>query len=136
MIKKIKLSILIIFLVIIIFLQFNREAECVISNSFTSANEYSEDIIIVANKIVIMDKKEFAEKMIQKCIDNDFKNVLFSYDLRGYPSELHATVYVNDFFRLWNMTDFRFDYVAVDKTKFNYNIKDDSEKYELKIKDQ
>lgn len=136
MANKIKLGISIIFLVIIIFLQFGREAECIYSSSFTCANQYGEDIVIVAKKIVIMDKRKLAEKIIQKCIDNEIKNVLFSYDLRGYPSELHVTVYANDLFRLWNKASFRFDYVAADNTKFTYNIKDDSEKYELKIKEK
>lgn len=50
----------------------------------------------MANKLFILDKEEFAEQMIERCIDNDFREIKFSYDLTGYPDRIEITVYLNE----------------------------------------
>lgn len=54
-----------------------------------------ENLTIITNKIWVIDKEEFANDMVQKSIDNSFKNVRFSYDL-GQPNELCIVVFVNN----------------------------------------
>ena len=54
------------------------------SFSETGTNQYTEETTIIANRLMIWDTEEFAEEMIQKCINDSFKDIRFSYDLSGY----------------------------------------------------
>ena len=56
---------------------------------------YEEYISVIANKVWISDKEKIAEELVKKCIENNFQEIMFSYDLRGYPNGLHITVYTN-----------------------------------------
>lgn len=64
------------------------------SFSETGTNQYTEETAIIANRLMIWDTEEFAEEMIQKCINNSFKDIRFSYDLSGYSTELRIHIYI------------------------------------------
>lgn len=93
----------------------------------SSSNGYTENVSIVSHRIYIPDKEEFAREVIQMIIDNSLKGIMFSYDINGYPNELHITVYLNEAsFRNGN-SDFEINYIQDGSYGFMYNIKDDPE---------
>lgn len=98
----------------------------------SASNGYSENVVIIANKLWI-NKQKFAEEMIQRCIDNDFHEVLFSYDVRGYPNELHLTIYNDNFKYRRNKIEFQVNYEQIEGDIYEYNIKDNPEKFKLTI---
>lgn len=57
--------------------------------------EQTQDIQLHGNKLLrsIWDKEKYAKKLIEKAIENKYKNVRFSYDLMGYPNEINISVY-------------------------------------------
>jgi len=50
---------------------------------------------IIIHKSRINDKEELAMLLIEMCKKNAFENIKFATDIRGYPSALHLTVYLN-----------------------------------------
>lgn len=97
-------------------------------NSHIGENENycSEDITIIANKIWIIDKEKFAHDMVQKSIENSFKEVKFSYDLQQ-PNELGITVYINKMSYWLRKPDFTIQFKQ--KKNEQYNILDNPEKF-------
>ena len=122
----------VVIIILIIFIQ-NREVTVHDSFSETGTNQYTEEITIIANRLIIWDTEEFAEEIIQKCIENSFKEIRFSYDLRGYPTELRIHVYTNKL--LWHNHVESFEIIYAQDSSNNppYNIKDNPEKFEMKI---
>lgn len=117
-----------------IYLQWGRDMELCHTNSERSENWYSEDITIVANKIYIQDKQKFAESVIQKCVENTWKEIRFSYDLGGYPNELNIDVYMNNYaYEYIKIPNFRIKYIQKNTLNNNYNIKDNPDAFTLKI---
>lgn len=54
-----------------------------------------QEISVVSNKLFVWDQKEYAKKLVVKALNNQYENVLFSYDIEGYPNEIRITVYDN-----------------------------------------
>lgn len=92
---KIILPILILFIGILLYLQFGRNVEVISTTSTTSDQFYEQGMTVVANKLIIPDKVAFAENLLDRTRRNDFKEVLFSYDVLGYPDRIKITVYPN-----------------------------------------
>ena len=69
----------------------DKEPDVVSSISFN--RDY--DLIVIANKEEIIDKKAFAKELIQMCADNSFKTIRFSTDF-GYATEIKMTVYLSE----------------------------------------
>ena len=65
--------------------------------------------------------------------NKSFKEIRFSYDLRGYPTELRIHVYTNKL--LWHNHVKSFEIIYAQDSSNNppYNIKDNPEKFEMKI---
>ena len=78
------------------YLQFGRDVRVVSSMINSSDHYYEQKLTIVANKLFILDRDKFAEEMIECCIDNDFHEMKFSYDLLGSPDKIEITVYLNE----------------------------------------
>lgn len=135
--RKHSISIFCIFLGIIIlffYFQWGQEMEICNSTSETAENYYSLNITIVANKIYIADKQEFAELVIQKCVTNNWNEMRFSYDLSGYPNELCADVYMNNYaYEHGRKANFRIIYSQDSKYHYKYNIKDNPDKFAITI---
>lgn len=117
-----------------IYLQWGRDMEICNTRPKTSKNAYFEKITLIANKLYIHDKYEFAETVIQKCVDNAWKEVRFSYDIAGYPNELCIDVYINNYaFEHRQTASFRITYSQASKFNYKYDIKDNPEKFTITI---
>lgn len=94
-----------------IYLQFGRTA--IVNHVFTNRNSngYEMSLTITANKIVIFDKENLAKQYVRQALDNDFKNVMFSYDILGYPNTLFVTVYTNSWTKNNCNPSFSFRYI-------------------------
>lgn len=64
--------------------------------NISSDGYYEQKLTIVVNKLFILDKDKFTEEMLERCIDNDFHEIKFSYDFNGYPNKIEITVYLNE----------------------------------------
>lgn len=132
--KKIIITTILSFLTLtIIYLQWGRDMEICNTRPETSKNAYFEDVTLIANKLYIFDKYDFAESVIQKCVDNSWKEVRFSYDIAGYPNELCIDVYINSYDFEHRENAFRITYSQDSKFKYKYNIKDNPEKFTITI---
>lgn len=135
--KKIIITTISSFLILVfslIYLQWGRDMEICNTRPETSQNAYFEDVTIIANKLYIHDRYEFAESVIQKCIDNTWQEVKFSYDIAGYPNKLYIVVYMNDYaFEHRQNASFRITYSQDSKFNYKYNIKDNPEKFTITI---
>lgn len=104
------IGILIGVVIFLIYLQFGREEKVVNTQISTSKTFYKQEFSVVANKLLIVDKEMYADKLIEKGIDNKYKNVRFSYDISGYPNEIRILVYVDNWHYLHNQCLFEIIY--------------------------
>ena len=88
-------GLIISFVAIVIYLQFGREEMIVNTRIDSFEGGYDEEVCIVANKVFIWDKERYAEELVERIIQNEFKNVRFSYDIVGYPKKIRISVYNN-----------------------------------------
>lgn len=65
------------------YLQWGRDVAVCSSNPKIFSNGSLEEISIIANKLYIFDQEKFARYVLQRCADNSFREVRFSYDLSG-----------------------------------------------------
>lgn len=122
-----------ILITIIFYLQFCREEEVYNTNIESFKNGYCEHVNVIANKLIILDKEKFAEEAISKCINNTYKGIMFSYDIKGYPNELTIQVYLSESDLKSGKESFRVYYAQDKKYHYKYNIKENPEKFEMKI---
>lgn len=128
------ISFLLGIIIFFIYLQYGQNMEICNSTSETFKNGYCEDITVIANKLYIKDKQKFAKLVIQKCIDNSWDEIRFSYDLNGYPNELSIDVYTNMYkFTYRKKVSFKIVYSQDAEYNFKYNIKDNPEKFTIQI---
>lgn len=114
------------------YLQYGRDVTVCSSNLTNFSDGNTEDITIMANKLYIFDKEKFAEHLLQRCVNNSFKEVRFSYDLNGYPNEVQISVYVNRM--LWKLKKKAFEIHYISDGLFDYNIADNPEMFRVEIK--
>ena len=86
-----------------------------------------------ANKLYIGDKEAFARKMIETCINNEFRDVRFSYDM-GYPAEITMDIYTNETARRLGIRCCEVRYAQPEKDRYRYNVKDDRERFVMTVK--
>lgn len=125
---------LVIVLVILIsgYLQYGRDVAVCSSNPRVNSNGYLEDIAITANKLYIFDQEKFAKCILQRCVENSFKEVRFSYDLSGYPNEVHISVYMNQL--TWKLKKKAFEIQYIPDGSYYYNIVEHPEMFRIDIK--
>lgn len=111
-----------------------RDVEIVDTYTSGSRNGYEEDITIIAHKEQITDQESLANQLVERCIANNFHEIRFSYDLKGYPNGLHITVYANEDTYESGVAAFEIDYEQTEGEIYEYNIKDNPEKFELTIR--
>ena len=114
-------------------LQFGREME--VYNSFTTSADNFEmaSLNVVVNRLFVPNKEKCANEILQHCIKNDFKNILFSYDY-AIPNELKVDVYLAEWDIRHSRKLFSFEYVAEDNLRYQYNILDDTDKFQMFIR--
>ena len=105
------------------------EPDCI--NSYVSNGDY--DLIIIANQKEITNKEAFAEQVVEKVRKNDFKTILFSYDLGGYPTSLDMTVYLNEA-ELEKSNAVMEISLKQEDWKDGYNIVENLDKFEMEIR--
>lgn len=111
------------------YLQYGCDVNVTSSMNFSSGNYYEMKFTVVANKLFIIDKQRFAEEMIERCIDNDFHDIKFSYDMMGYPNRLQINVYLNEF----SKSHFTILYMTESGNGMGYNIKDNPDKFVITV---
>ena len=112
-----------------LYLQYGRDVKVTSSMNFSSENYYEMELTVVANKLFIIDKQRFAEEMIERCIDNDFHDIKFSYDMMGYPNRLQIKVYLNEVSERY----FTICYKIKAGNSPVYNVKDNPEMFDIHI---
>lgn len=109
--KKIQIICLcLLFILGFFYLQVSRNPT--INSAFTSSdpNGYVANITITANKLIIFDQNKLQKDLINRIQNNDFENMLFSYDVMGYPRECTVTVYSNKLTKKLGIPAFTFRY--------------------------
>lgn len=115
----------------LIYLQYGRDVSVVNSNLSLSGEFYEQRLTIVANKLFITDKEQFAKEMIERTIDNSFRDMMFSYDIPEYPNRIEISVYTNELSR--KLFEKNFTVFFESDMDYNYNIKDKPEHLRLRI---
>ena len=110
------------------YLQWGRDVAVCSSNPNIFSNGSLEEISIIANKLYIFDRAKY---VLQRCADNSFREVRFSYDLSGYPNEVHITVYMNRAAWKWRKKAFEIRWISEEDK--HYNIVENPEKYRIEI---
>lgn len=114
------------------YLQNGREISVYNSRSLTAGSYKEERLIVVVNRLYIPDEMDCAREIVRKCRENDFKNILFSYDY-GIPNELHASVYLSEHEVKRGEPVFRLSYTVKGGTLTDYNIVDNPQEFELAV---
>lgn len=116
-----------------IYLQWGRGVS--VRNTISSSwdGKRTEYMTIVANKLYIGDKEAYARKMIETCINNEFRDVRFSYDM-GYPAEITMDIYTNETARRLGIRCCEVWYAQPEKDRYRYNVKDDRERFVMTVK--
>lgn len=84
--------IILITCIFFIFFQFGIDVRAISSVRFANNDYNTEQLTIIGNKFLIISKNNFAEKLIQKRIDNSFNEIMFT---GAFPCELNIEVYTN-----------------------------------------
>lgn len=124
-------AVFLVLFAILIYLQYGRNVSVVNSNLSLSGGFYEQRLTIVANKIFITDKEQFAEEIIERTIDNSFPDMMFSYDITGYPNRIEISVYTNELSR--KLFEKNFMVFFESDVDYDYNIKDNPEYFRLRI---
>lgn len=104
------------------------------STSFT-AEHYSEEYLnVVVNRLIVPDKRKVAEEIIEHCQKNDFKNIIFSYDV-VYPNKLVVSVYLLEWNARKGKEVFSFGYDTEQGEIREYNFIENPEKFGVEIKE-
>lgn len=116
-----------------IYLQWGRGVS--VRNTISSSwdGKRTEHMTIVANKLYIGDKEAFARKMIETCINYEFRDVRFSYDM-GYPAEITMDIYTNETARQLGVRCCEVRYAQPEEDRYRYNVKDDRERFVMTVK--
>lgn len=115
----------------LIYLQNGRTMEVYNSFSTTSGSYMEERLSVIANKLYIKDKMACAEEIVRRCRENDFHNILFSYDY-AIPNELQVAVYLSEGDAKEGKEVFSFTYTSGENSE-EYNIVEHPEKFEIQI---
>ena len=116
--KRVRAILIGIIVIAFVYLQWGRDVKACDSCIRKNEDYCSEDITIIANKIWIINKEKFAHDMVQKSIDNSFK-------------ELCVTVYTNNLRYWWGESDFIIRFTQAENGQ--YNILDNPEKFIMSI---
>lgn len=102
------------------------------SFSTSASNYHEENLTVVVNQLFIPDKEKCAEEIVRKCRENDFQNILFSYDY-ALPNALYVTVYCSEWAVRNGSPAFKMSYTQDKEDQFRYNIVDDPQHFRLEI---
>lgn len=117
---KRKMIILIGCIILILFFQFGMDVRAINSMRVSSDSGNTEHITIIANKIFIFDRDSFADYLIQRRIDNSYREIKF---IDAFPKKLEIDVYTNLF--TWKIKHKNFTIYSrfEDSKQYTFNIK-------------
>ncbi|MCI6465184.1 MAG: hypothetical protein MSA90_06930 [Faecalicatena sp.] len=118
-----------------IYLQYGREIDVSRSYPVISQNYCEENITVVVPRLVIIDERECAEEIINKCRKNNFMSIKFSYDIEK-PNALYGTVYLAPLGIKCQKLEFTFRYIQKHGEYGSYNILDNPDEFILEIDGQ
>ena len=93
------------------YLQFSRKPTVISVVTNADSSGYAASLTITANKLFIADRSKLQQILINHILDNDFKNMMFSYDVIGYANEYSVTVHTNAWTKKLGLSPFTFRYV-------------------------
>ena len=96
----------------LLYLQFGREPVVNHSMILENSDTYDLSLTITLNRLIILNRKNVEDSLIQKIFNNNFENMYFSYDVHGMPRKICVTVYVNALTYMLNLSAFEFQYIA------------------------
>lgn len=102
--------------------------------SINSSNYHEEHITVIANQLFVTDRESCADHIVQKCRENSFHTIRFSYD-RSKPNALYARVYLSEYAVRHGDPAFEFSYTQTDGEYGDYNIIEDASHFNLEIRD-
>ena len=108
------------------YLQWGRQMDVSSSSGSGSDNHYELRVSVILNTLVVTDQ------LFEKCRDNSFHSVRFSYDIQ-IPHALSVTVYKNQKDAESGNSTFRFSYQQENQIDGSYNIVDNPEKFTLEM---
>lgn len=117
-----------------LYLQYGRDMDVYNTISTTSSNYHEERITVIANRLFIADREQCADHILQKCRENSFQNIRFSYD-RSKPNALYAKVYLSEYAIKYGNPVFEFSYTHSAGEYDAYNIIEDVSHFNLEIRD-
>lgn len=131
--RKRLMHVLLVLTAFCMYLQWGRGVS--VRNTISSSRDgkRTEHVTIVANKLYIGDKEAFAGKMLETCINNEFRDVRFSYDL-GYPVEITMDIYTNETARRLGVRCCEVRYAQPEDDRYSYNVMDDRERFVMTVK--
>lgn len=94
----------------ILYLQLGREPVVNHSTIMKNSDTYDLSLVVTLNKLVVLNKKNIERILIQKALDNDFENILFSYDVHGMPRNIFITVHTNAMAYTLDLPAFEFQF--------------------------
>ena len=128
----IAITILLLLAGILFYLQWGRQMDVSSSSGSGSDNHYELRVSVILNALVVTDQQKCAEQIFEKCRDNSFHSVRFSYDIQ-IPHALSVTVYKNQKDAEFGNSAFRFSYQQENQIDGSYNIVDNPEKFTLEM---
>lgn len=114
----------------------NSEFKMDIYSEYSSCigNYHEEHLSIILNQAFSNNHMQCAKEILEKCQQNDFIDIDFSYDW-SVPTTLYVVVYKNRYSAENGEMEFSFSYLPQDLSCDLYNIIDNPEQYILTIDD-
>ena len=128
--RYIIMRILICIIALLGYLQYGREEQAVNTMVSTSDTFYKQKFDVIANKLFNLDKEKYAEELIEKAVENKYRNVRFSYDITGYPNEIVISVYSNEWSYEHNQRMYQIIYSSDNDGN---NVKNNAVKFKIQI---
>lgn len=132
--RKILKPLLLILVLVIVFsyLQYGRTEQVTNSYSSSSAGIRDEHLTIVANKLFIINKEQYANELINKALTDRLNRFCFSWDM-GIPHSIKIDVYLTKIAKRNGNIAYTIIYQPIDNNT-SCNVIDNPEKYTLQIK--
>lgn len=118
--------------ILFLYLQYGRDMKLYNTFSTTASNYHEEHITVIANRLFVADQESCANDILQKCRENSFENIRFSYD-RSKPNALYAKVYLSEYAVRHGNPAFEFSYTHNAGEYGAYNIIEDASCFRLEI---
>ena len=92
MTKVKKIIVIVVCAAMVCFMQFVQDVKVNSSMRSSGENETKEYLNITANRICIIDKEKFAQEIIERRMENSYREIYF---IERYPDEIEVDVYLN-----------------------------------------